>query len=594
MHACCDSALLKFLRERGDFRRRDFLGLLGAALAAGCSSTVAGIPSKPSTGPQVTLLTNGNVLTLAGGSPKKVSAVAIAGGKILAVAQNASTLEARYPKARTIDLHGATLAPGFIEAHAHVSQAALNTICHNVSHYSDLQALLDGLKRLAAKTPKGQWLFAQGVDTSLLPPNYRPPSLAELDAVSSDVPIFIEDSTGHLYYVNSLALKLANVVPGQRFRGGGLIGGNGDGIEGIVYEFATKPFFEHAPPPDAARLASAILEILSKAQRAGCTTWHDPAAGLFTGSLSKDLAIYEGIATSPNTPLRLMSSIILTDLHQVPSVMNRPRATPGDGIFYTSSEALWMPSLKVWVDGTPQGETANLTEDYLSNTAGFPRGRADWSSSSLAELVGFAKRKGWSLLMHVNGDAAIDQALSAVRSAFGNRLSENFRIRFEHCTITRPDQFDSMKGIGITPTFLNNHTYIWGDAFRDRIIGNQRAQRLDAAGDAASRGMAFSFHCDWGVSEPQPLRYMQTAVTRRTKQGTILGADLAITPLEALKGCTIYPAMQLGFDRRIGTIEAGKDADFVELAGDPLTIDPEKIADIPVIATWKMGTRIAP
>jgi predicted amidohydrolase YtcJ len=86
---------------------------------------------------------------------------------------------------------------------------------------------------------------------------------------------------------------------------------------------------------------------------------------------------------------------------------------------------------------------------------------------------------------------------------------------------------------------------------------------------------------------------MQTAVTRRTKQGTLIGADQAISPLEALKGCTIYPARQLGFDHRIGSIEAGKDADFVELAHNPLTVESSAIAGIPVVATWVAGKRLA-
>lgn len=89
------------------------------------------------------------------------------------------------------------------------------------------------------------------------------------------------------------------------------------------------------------------------------------------------------------------------------------------------------------------------------------------------------------------------------------------------------------------------------------------------------------------------MRYMQTSVTRKTRSGTTIGYDQRISPPEALKGCTIYPATQLGFADRIGSIEPGKDADFVELAHDPLTTAPESIAGIPVLATWRQGARIS-
>ncbi|HEY1656301.1 MAG TPA: amidohydrolase [Candidatus Tumulicola sp.] len=566
--------------------------MLGAALASsGCSSSLPSAAPAPPPSAQ-TILTNANVLTLAG-EARGTTAVAVGAGKILATAQSAATLRSRYPRAALFDLGGATLAPGFVEAHAHLSQAALDVIAFDLSPYDSLPKALDALRRHAARRKAGAWVFAQGVDTSLLPPTFAPPTLAQLDAVSARCPLFIEDSTGHLAYVNSLAIDLAGVEQGQRFPGGGLVGGPGAGLPGIVYELpAFQPFFKHAGSPSPSALTAALAAIMETAQRNGCTTWHDPAAGLFTGKLADDLEIYEALAANPDTPLRIMSSLVLTDLKQDPPVMNRSRSSPGLGVFYKSNEALWIPSVKLWIDGTPQGETAAMTQPYISDTAGFPRGREDWPQRQLHALLGFAKRKGWSMLLHTNGDAAIDRCLDAVRAVFGGPVGESFRVRFEHCTVTRPEQFAAMKALGVTPTFLNNHTYIWGNAFRDRILGPARAARLDAAGDCVRAGIRFSFHCDWGVSLPQPLRYMQTAVTRRTKEGDILGADLAITPLEALKACTIYPAVQLGFDHRIGSIESGKDADFVELADDPLKVASERIASIPVRATWRLGRRL--
>ena len=193
----------------------------------------------------------------------------------------------------------------------------------------------------------------------------------------------------------------------------------------------------------------------------------------------------------------------------------------------------------------------------------------------------------WGTLIHANGDAGLDMALDALASVYP--AGSGFRNRIEHCTVTRIDQYDRMQKLGVTPTFLTNHIAIWGDAFREHIIGPARADRLDAAGDALKRGMIFSFHCDYATSLPAPLQYMQTAVTRLTNTGVQLGADLAIDATEALKAVTIYPARQLGIDATIGTITAGKRANFVQLAADPTTVASGDIASIPILATYLRG-----
>ena len=585
MHACCDS-----------LRRSQFLGALGAAVLAGCSTPLPFAPASSN----VTLLTNGNVITL--GKQLRARSVAIAGGKILATATDNQTLHRKYPHASVHDLGGATLAPGFVEAHAHISQTLLDLVSHNLAACHTLDELGDRLSNLVKSPNENGWVYGQGIDESLLHPHFRPPTLEFLNGISATVPIFIEDSTGHLYYVNQAALDIVRkathkqVRPGTAFPGGGLVGGRGNGLKGIVYEFATGPFLKYIVPPTPQELRRAIYALLKKAQRNGITTWHDPAAGLFSGDVALDLNnVYEPIAADPYAPVRLMSSLILTDAAQKPHIFDHPRRHPGAGFFYGDSRALWVPALKIWVDGTPQGETARVTAPYNTTppTTGFPKGRLDWTPSELASWLTRAFEHGWSALLHTNGDEAIQVAIEAVRASYGPRIPDGFRVRFEHLTISTRAQIEEMKTIGITPTFLNNHTYLWGDAFSNRIIGPARAARLDAAGDCVRNDMHFSFHCDYGVSQPQPLRYMQTAVTRTTRYGSVIGPDQAISPLEALKGCTIYPAIQLGFSERIGSIETGKDADFVELAHDPLAWDHKQIADIPVHATWRQGVRIS-
>src|SRR6185312_9794814 len=293
----------------------------------------------PTSPPGVTVLANGNVITL--GKRLYARAVAIGGGKILATAADSGTLLRQYPHAAVHDLGGRTLAPGFVEAHAHISQTLLDFVSHNLTDCHTLDELGDRLRNLVKSPNENGWVYGQGIDESLLHPAFRPATLEFLNSISSTVPIFIEDSTGHLYYVNQAAIDVVRkathgqVRPGTTLPGGGLIGGRGNGLEGIIYEFASGPFLKYVVPPTAQELQLTIHALLKKAQRNGITTWHDPAAGLFSGHVTLDLDnIYEPIAADPHAPVRLMSSLILTQAAGNAKLFDHPRAYPGAGFFY--------------------------------------------------------------------------------------------------------------------------------------------------------------------------------------------------------------------------------------------------------------------
>ncbi|MBV8642916.1 MAG: amidohydrolase family protein, partial [Candidatus Eremiobacteraeota bacterium] len=270
--------------------------------------------------------------------------------------------------------------------------------------------------------------------------------------------------------------------------------------------------------------------------------------------------------------------------------LNQP-AAPGDTGSYFS---LTVPNMKLWSDGSTQGYTGYLTQAYLPPVTpeGLPDiGVPDWSQDDMNNVIGQAQTDNWSMLIHCNGDAGLNMALSAVQTVYGNTKTA-FRNRIEHCTVTDPSQYATMAQLGLTPSYLNNHIAIWGDAFNEYILGNPRASRLDATADASSNGMIFSFHCDYATSEPAPLTYMQTAVLRETPSGVVLGQDQTITADVALQAVTTWPAIQLGLGDAIGLIQIGYDADLAWLADDPLTVASSAIGSIPVVETMLKGTRL--
>src|SRR4029079_10480361 len=159
------------------------------------------------------------------------------------------------------------------------------------------------------------------------------------------------------------------------------------------------------------------------------------------------------------------------------------------------------------------------------------------------------------------------------------------RHRIEHCQTPREDQLDTMKELGITPSFFVGHVYYWGDRHRDLFLGPERAARISPLASAAKRGIRFTIHNDTPVTPVEPLLLLWCAVNRRTKQGEVLGPDQVISPYAALAAITCDAAWQNFEENTKGTIEAGKTADFVVLAENPLTIDPLRIKDIQIVQT---------
>ena len=151
---------------------------------------------------------------------------------------------------------------------------------------------------------------------------------------------------------------------------------------------------------------------------------------------------------------------------------------------------------------------------------------------------------------------------------------------------------DQMKALGLSPSFTIGHVYYWGEAFRTKIFGPQRANLIDPCASVLNKGMRLSLHSDYNVTPLGPLRYVHNAVTRNLR-GTsqTLNPAEALTPMQALRAVTIDAAWQCHMDDIVGSLEVGKCADFAILDHDPTKVDPMAIVDIPVRETWVAGER---
>ncbi|MCP5031990.1 MAG: amidohydrolase family protein, partial [Actinomycetia bacterium] len=203
----------------------------------------------------------------------------------------------------------------------------------------------------------------------------------------------------------------------------------------------------------------------------------------------------------------------------------------------------------------------------------------------VADIVEAFHRAGLTVHAHCNGDQATEVFIDAVEQVLERYPRWDHRHTVQHCQLTTKAQYKRMAALGMAANIFSNHIYYWGDQHHDVTVGPERARGMDACATSLREGVPFSIHCDAPVTPMGHLHTMWCAVNRVTASGRVLGPEECISASDALHAVTLGAAWQLKLDHDIGSIEAGKLADFTVLDDNPLTVDPMAIRDIRVWGT---------
>ena len=198
---------------------------------------------------------------------------------------------------------------------------------------------------------------------------------------------------------------------------------------------------------------------------------------------------------------------------------------------------------------------------------------------------------GVPLIIHTNGDAAIDMFLEAYEAARDGDYSKPWNVTTIHTQFMRRDHIPKFVEYDIRPSFYTLHTYYFASA-HEANRGPERAAYISPMRDAIDAGLRPTNHTDFYVAPLDQLFMMWSAVNRVSREGEIIGADQQVSTLEAIKAQTIWAAEQYGEGNRRGSLEVGKIADLVILDRNPLDVDPMEIKDIKVLETIKDGKTI--
>ncbi|MBL8821651.1 MAG: amidohydrolase [Planctomycetia bacterium] len=529
----------------------------------------------------------GTIVTVDEKTPS-AEALAVKDGRIVAVGAKAYVLKHQGDKTRLVDLKGRTMLPGFIDGHCHFlgfgSQAVgANLLAPPDGTVNNIDDLVAKLQEFAKGPDVGRtgWVFGIGYDDAVVAEK-RHPTRDDLDRVSKDVPVIAVHISGHFSVMNSAGLKKVGYTSETKDPPGGLLRRRTGSTEpnGVLEELASFPVMLPAinaqKPDDKEYFVKRGLEL---AKSFGYTTTNE---GRALGFQHRDLVSFAG---KKLLDIDVISFIDYTDRKEITSDFHSRD--------YRNHYRIG--GMKITLDGSPQGRTGWRTKPYLlppdgqnAEYRGYPAIR---DTKEVESLLDEACQKGWQVKVHANGDAAIDQLISAMRTAHQKHGAGDRRHTLIHGQFVRQDQLDACKELQIFPSLFPMHTFYWGDWY-DQIIGPDLAQQISPMRSVLKRGMICTSHTDAPVALPNLMQVVGATVNRTSRSGKVMGPDERVTPLEAIKMITLWGAHQFFEEKNKGSLEVGKLADLVILDKNPLTVDPMTIKDIKVMETIKEGKSV--
>lgn len=594
---CIACSPLGAIVSQAQAKRRAVLGGMGRlALGAGAVGfgsllrcAEAQTPPSPS-GAADLIYTGGPIVTVNDAQPS-AEAVAVRGGRILAVGPRAQVEATRGPGTRMVDLGGRTLLPGFVDPHGHVVMVGIQAVSANLLPAPDgegndiaaiVRLLREWVDRNQGAIRRYNLILGFGYDESQIREG-RAPNRDDLDQVSTEVPVLIVHTSGHLGAVNSKALELA-----------GITAATADPVGGV---YRRRP---GSREPNGVMEENALIASLGPLMgRLDGDAWLSiiRAGAEFYASFGYTTA-QEGRAFGPalgNLTQAADRGLLPIDVVAYPDILSAGDQLGGALHGPRYRNRLRVGGAKISLDGSPQGKTALLSRPYHVIPEGLPpdyRGLQTAPTDATIEAFSRCYERGWQILAHANGDAAIDLMIAAAREATRRHGRGDRRPVLIHGQTLRADQVDPLRSLGIFPSLFPMHTFYWGDWHRDSVLGPERAENISPTGWLMSRGMAFTSHHDAPVAKPDSMRVLSATVTRRSRSGDIIGPHHRVPVATGLKAMTIWSAHQHFEEATKGSIEVGKLADFVVLSDNPLTVDPERLAELKVVETIKEGVSV--
>ncbi|MHA2620457.1 MAG: amidohydrolase [bacterium JZ-2024 1] len=350
------------------------------------------------------------------------------------------------PCARRIDLQGAFVLPGFVDAHTHLASYGASLTDLRLQDLTSAEALYEAVRQRASRTPPGSWILGRGWDESRWTPA-EPPTFRRLSDLLPDHPVFLLRVDGHIALLNALALQKLGLDPARY-------------ADGLLKESeldAVRALFRGTPEARA----DAIIEGAREALRLGITCIHEMAH-------YEDILAYRLLNDQRRLPLRVYLIPYWEAWQRARSEGILP---PPDGRW------LWTRGVKFFADGSLGAHTALLSEPYADAVNEFGRHyeEPEVTASRIREVIS----EGYQPAIHCIGDAAIEWTLR-VLEAESPRV-KSLRPRLEHFELPTDAHLQRLKQLSGIASMQPNFTGQWGfpGGLYEQRLGGERLARMN-------------------------------------------------------------------------------------------------------------------
>jgi len=564
--------------------RRDFLGLAGVGIAAAVGNfaltgQAQGTNSDP--GKADLVVFNAKVYTVDSQMPK-AEAFAVEGGRFIAVGTTDEMKAFVGKGTQTFDAKQMTIVPGFIDCHNHApgNELLYEVLVGNpyVPEVVTIASILDKLRAKASQTLPGFWVEGFYYDDTKVKDN-RQLNIHDLDRVSKDLPVAVHHEGGHTAYYNSKAFEMAGInrntpnPPGGTFdhdENGDLNGRVTDNAMDVFDNVGKRPTY--TPEQKLQRDRDGLAYISKQYVRFGLTSVvHEEGDLLALQQVRERGELLHRVQYESSGDV--LESFIAAGI----------RTGFGDEwirIGATSEHTC---------DGSFEERTMSRSTPYPGSHPPY-YGNVTTTQSDLNAWAERVHRAGIEANCHANGDVAIGMVLTAYERALQLMPRTNVRHKITHCTLLNDDLVRRIKAIGVVPNLFTTYLYCDGEKFH--FYGEELMNRCLAFRTLLDAGIPAATGTDCPPGPFDPRISIQGMVTRTGWNGETWGAKQRVSVDEALRVNTLNGAYYMHEEAIKGSITPGKLADFVVLADDLHTVDPNKIKDIEIVRTVTGGSTV--